>query len=143
MVGGKGRGPLVGGNLSLIATTMGTPYEVDTRGRIFFIEDVEEQPYSVDRMLTQLRLAGKFDAAAGVIFGECNACRPREFQPSFESNFSLGEVLDSILGGLKIPVLAGLTIGHTDDQLTLPEGVMASLDADRQKLVIEEAATVA
>jgi muramoyltetrapeptide carboxypeptidase len=143
VVPGKARGPLVGGNLSLIATTMGTPYEVDTRGRIFFIEDVEEQPYSVDRMLTQLRLGGKFDSAAGVIFGECNGCRPREFQPSFESNFSIGEVLDNILGGLKIPVLSGLTIGHTDDQLTLPEGVIATLDADAQKLTIEESATVA
>lgn len=138
---GKARGTLIGGNLSLIATTMGTPYEVDTRGRIFFIEDVEEQPYSVDRMLTQLRLGGKFDQAAGVIFGECNGCRPREFQPSFESNFSIGEVLDNILGGLKIPVLSGLTIGHTDDQITLPEGVMATLDADGQKLTIEESAT--
>ena len=77
-----------------------------------------------------------------MVFGECNACRPRDYQPSFESNFSLGEVLDNILGGLPIPVLSGLTIGHTDDQLTLPEGVMASLDADAQKLVIEEAATV-
>jgi len=143
VVPGKARGPLVGGNLSLIATTMGTPYEVDTRGRIFFIEDVEEQPYSIDRMLTQLRLAGKFEAAAGIVFGECNGCRPREFQPSFESNFSLGEVLDNILGGLKVPVLSGLTIGHTDDQLTLPEGVMATLDADAQKLIVEEAATVA
>ena len=138
---GKGRGPLIGGNLSLIATTMGTPYEIDTRGRILFIEDVEEQPYSIDRMLTQLRLAGKFETAAGVVIGECNACRPRDYQPAFESTFSFGEVLDNILGGLKIPVLSGLTIGHTDDQLTLPEGVMASLDADRQRLAIEEAAT--
>jgi muramoyltetrapeptide carboxypeptidase len=121
---------------------MGTPYEIDTRGRILLIEDVDEQPYSIDRMLTQLRLAGKLDAAAGIVFGECNACRPREFQPSFESTFSFGEVLDNIFGGLKIPVLSGLTFGHTDDQLTLPEGVMASLDADAQRLSIEEAATV-
>lgn len=138
---GKGRGPLVGGNLSLIAATMGTPFEIDTRGRILFVEDVDEQPYSVDRMLTQLRLAGKLDAAAGIIFGECNACRPREFQPSFESTFSFGEVLDNILGGLKVPVLSGLTIGHTEDQLTLPLGVMASLDADQQKFSVDEAGT--
>jgi muramoyltetrapeptide carboxypeptidase len=138
---GKGSGPLTGGNLSLIATTMGTPYEIETRGCILFMEDVDEQPYSIDRMLTQLRLAGKLDAAAGLVFGECNACRPRDYQPSFESTFSLGEVLDNILGGLKIPVLAGLAFGHTDDQLTLPEGVMASLDAGGQSLVIEESAT--
>ena len=139
---GKASGPLAGGNLSLIATTMGTPYEIETRGRILFIEDVDEQPYSIDRMLTQLRLAGKLDAAAGLVFGECNACRPRDYQPAFESTFSFGEVLDNILGGLKIPVLSGLVFGHTDDQLTLPLGVTASLDAANQALVIEEAATV-
>ena len=139
---GRARGPLIGGNLSLIATTMGTPYEIQTQGRILFLEDVDEQPYSVDRMLTQLRLAGKLSAAAGVVFGECSNCRPREFQPSFESTFSLGEVLDSILAGLKAPVLSGLTIGHTDDQLTLPLGVAATLDSENGELIIEESATV-
>ncbi|MFN3322684.1 MAG: LD-carboxypeptidase [Bryobacteraceae bacterium] len=137
---GKARGPLVGGNLTLISTTMGTPYEIDTRGKILFLEDVGEQPYSIDRMLTQLRLAGKFDQAAGVVFGECQDCGPREFRPSFESTFSLGEVVDNILGGLKIPVLSGLTIGHTADQLTLPLGVMAALDADNGTLTVEEPA---
>ncbi len=137
---GKARGRLAGGNLTLISTTMGTPFEIDTRGRILFLEDTEEQPYSIDRMLTQLRLAGKLDAAAGIVFGECQDCRPREFRPSFESTFSLGEVLDRILGDLKIPVLSGLTIGHTEDQLTLPLGVMASLDAGEGVLTIEEPA---
>ncbi|MGH9718858.1 MAG: S66 peptidase family protein, partial [Bryobacteraceae bacterium] len=135
---GTARGPLVGGNLTLISTTMGTPFEIETRGRILFLEDVDEQPYSVDRMLTQLRLAGKFDGVAGVVFGECNNCRPRDYQPSFESTFSLGEVVDEILGKLPVPVLSGLTIGHTEDQLTLPLGVMASLDADKGELEIEE-----
>jgi muramoyltetrapeptide carboxypeptidase len=101
---------------------------------------VGEQPYSVDRMLTQLRLAGKLESAAGIIFGECSDCRPREFRPSFDSTFSLGEVLDQALGGLKIPVLSGLTIGHTSDQLTLPIGIEASLDADQGTLKIEESA---
>jgi muramoyltetrapeptide carboxypeptidase len=140
---GVARGQLIGGNLSLIAATMGTPFEIDTRGKIFFIEDVSEQPYSVDRMLTQLRLAGKLDAAAGIIFGECSKCEPREFRPSFDSTFSLGEVLDNILGGLKIPVMTGLTIGHTADQVTLPLGVMATLDAGKGELVIEESGVVA
>jgi muramoyltetrapeptide carboxypeptidase len=136
---GTGRGPLIGGNLSLISTTMGTPFEIETRGRILFLEDIDEQPYSIDRMLTQLRLAGKFEGVAGVIFGECKDCRPRDYQPSFESTFSLGEVLDNILGKLNVPVLSGLTVGHTDDQLTLPLGVMATLDASKGELVIEEA----
>jgi len=138
--GGIARGPLTGGNLSLICSLMGTPYEPETRGRILFIEDVGEEPYSLDRMLTQLRLAGKLQAAAGVIFGECAACRPRDFQPSFENTLSTGEVVDDILGPLSVPVLAGLTIGHTDDQATLPLGVMATLDAGRGQLIIEEPA---
>ena len=136
---GTATGPLVGGNLTLIATTLGTPYEIETRGRILFLEDVDEQPYSIDRMLTQLRLAGKFDGAAGVIFGQCADCRPRDYKPSFASPFSTGEVVDNILGSLKVPVLSGLAIGHTADQLTLPLGVVATLDATGGTLDIKEA----
>jgi muramoyltetrapeptide carboxypeptidase len=138
--GGKARGPLIGGNLTLISTTLGTPWEIDTAGRILFLEDVEEQPYSMDRMLTQLRLAGKFDQIQGLVIGECAGCVPREFKPSFECTFSLGEVLDHILGDLKVPVFSGLTIGHTEDQLTLPLGVMATIDADEGTLTLEESA---
>jgi muramoyltetrapeptide carboxypeptidase len=140
---GRGRGRLIGGNLTLICSLMGTPYEIDTRGRILFTEDIDEEPYRIDRMLTQLRLAGKLDSAAGIVFGECADCRPKDYRPSFNSTFTLGEVLDRILGDLKIPVLSGLTIGHTEDQLTLPEGVMATLDADKQELILEEAAVIA
>lgn len=139
---GKARGPLIGGNLSLIAATMGTPFEIDTRGKILFLEDVGEQPYSIDRMLTHLRLAGKLQAAAGIVFGECSECGPREYKPSFASTLSLGEVLDEILGLLRIPVVTGLTIGHTADQLTLPLGVTATLDASRGEITLEESAVV-
>jgi muramoyltetrapeptide carboxypeptidase len=138
---GKATAPLIGGNLSLISSTMGSPYEIQTDGRILFIEDVDEQPYSMDRMLTHLRLAGKLKNIKGLIIGECADCRPREFKPSFESTFSLGEVLDNILGNLPVPVLTGLTIGHTEDQLTLPEGVSATLDTATATLTIEESAT--
>jgi muramoyltetrapeptide carboxypeptidase len=137
--GGRARGPIVAGNLTLISTTMGTPYEIDTRGKILCIEDVGEEPYSMDRMLTQLRLSGKLEQAAGIVIGECARCTPREFRPGFDSTFSLGEILDDILGGLRVPVLAGLTFGHTADQLTLPLGCMAALDADKGTLTIEEA----
>ena len=134
---GRASGTLIGGNLTLITTTMGTPYEIETKGRILFIEDVGEEPYRIDRMLTQLRLAGKLDEAAGIVWGECSECHPNDYKPSFQSTLSLGEIVDDILGDLKIPVLAGLTIGHTDDQLTLPEGAMATLDADKQELNIQ------
>lgn len=140
--GGKARGRLIGGNLTLISTTMGTPFEIQTAGKLLFLEDVDEQPYSVDRMLTQLRLAGKFNGIAGLIIGECAGCAPRDYKPSFESTFSLGEVLQNILGDLKVPVMTGLAIGHTEDQLTLPLGVMASMDAGKAEITIEEPATV-
>ncbi len=140
---GTARGRLVGGNLSLIAMTMGTPFEIDTRDAILFLEDIGEQPYSLDRMLTQLRLAGKLQQAAGIVWGECSECAPFDYKPAFESTFSTAEVADRILGQLEIPVLSGLVIGHTEDQVTLPYGVMASLDADKRTLTIEEAATIA
>jgi muramoyltetrapeptide carboxypeptidase len=139
---GTATGTLIGGNLSLVSTTLGTPYEIDTRGRILFLEDVEEQAYSIDRMLTQLRLAGKLAQAAGIIWGECSDCGPRDFQPSLVLPFSVGEVADNILGELKVPVLSGLTIGHTNDQLTLPLGVSATLDATAGTLEITEAGVV-
>ncbi len=138
---GRARGPLVGGNLTLLTQLMGTPFEVETRGCVLFLEDVDEQPYNIDRMLTQLRLAGKFDGVAGIVWGECSDCVPREFRPSFESTFSTGEVVDQILGKLNVPVLSGLTIGHTSDQATLPIGVAATLDATRCELSVDEPAT--
>lgn len=139
---GTASGQLIGGNLSLVSATLGTPYEIDTRNRILFIEDTGEQPYSLDRMLTHLRLAGKFEQAAGVIWGECQGCGPSDFQPSLASPFTVGETVDNILGELKVPVLSGLTIGHTNDQVTLPEGVMATLDATNRTLEIKEAGVI-
>lgn len=137
---GTARGPLVGGNLSLVVALMGTPYELDTRGKILFLEDVGEAPYRIDRMLTHLRLAGKLQQAAGIIWGECNDCRPSEYKPGFESTFATPEVADQIFGPLNIPVLSGLTIGHTDDQLTLPFGITATLDAAQGTVTLEEPA---
>lgn len=138
IVSGKVTAPIIGGNLTLISTLMGTPYEVDCRGKILLIEDIGEEPYRMDRMLMQLHLAGKFKDAVGIIVGECVDCKPSDYKPSIGSNFSLGEVLDAILGKLTIPVFYGLTFGHTDDQLTLPIGVMSEMDADRGILAIKE-----
>ena len=140
IVSGKAIAPIIGGNLTLISTLMGTPYEVDCRGKILLIEDVGEEPYRMDRMLMQLHLAGKFKDAVGIIVGECVDCKPSDYKPSIGSNFSLGEVLDAILGKLTIPVFYGLTFGHTDDQLTLPMGVVSEMDADRCSFAIKESA---
>ncbi len=135
--GGKARGALAGGNLTLLSTTLGTPYGVETAGKILLMEDIGEDIYRIDRMFTQLKLAGKLQAAAGIVVGECKDCPP----PGHDSAYSLGEVIDYLLGDLKIPVLYGLSFGHTIDQVTLPLGVMATLDADQQVLTVEGPAT--
>ncbi|MDE3197865.1 MAG: LD-carboxypeptidase, partial [Acidobacteriota bacterium] len=88
-------------------------------------------------MLTQLRLAGKLRSAAGIVVGECQDCPP----PGHDSAFSLGEAIDYLLGDLGIPVLYGLSFGHTVDQVTLPLGAMATLDADSQILTVTQSAT--
>jgi muramoyltetrapeptide carboxypeptidase len=140
---GVAKGTLTGGNLTLISHTMGTPYEIDTTGKILFIEDVGEDTYSIDRMLMQLHLAGKLDRAAGVVWGECSDCGPGNCRTSSASPFTLGETVDNILARLKVPVLAGLTIGHSADQATLPLGVRATLDAGKGQLIVEEAGATA
>ena len=133
---GKASGRLAGGNLTLLAATMGTPYEFDTTGKIVFLEDVDEDIYRIDRMLTQLALGGKFDRAAGVVFGRCTDCGSRG------SGFSLEDVLRDRFGSLRIPVISGLSFGHIEDKLTLPVGIMATLDGDAGTLSIDEAAVV-
>lgn len=139
---GTATGQLTGGNLSLICATLGTPYEIETKGKILFLEDVGEQAYRVDRMLTQLRLSGKLNQAAGIVWGECQDCRPSYYQPSLASPFTVGEVVNNILGELKVPILSGLMIGHTNDQLTLPLGIQARLDATNGILEVKESAVV-
>jgi muramoyltetrapeptide carboxypeptidase len=137
---GKARGAIAGGNLTLVSTTMGTPYEIDARGKILFLEDTGEAPYRVDRMLTQLKLAGKLQEAAGVVWGTCTECTPAK--SSFEVNLSMSDVLDEILGDLGKPVLSGLVFGHTKEKATIPIGVEAELDAGAKRVAIVEAATV-
>ncbi|MCX7781736.1 MAG: LD-carboxypeptidase [Negativicutes bacterium] len=134
---GKAEGRLTGGNLSLIAATLGTPYEIDTRGRILCLEEVGEEPYRIDRMLTQLQLAGKLQQAAGIVFAVCADCDSVDEAPGF----TLEEVLKDRLGGLKKPVLFNLCFGHTADKATLPFGVNALLASDAGSLIITETAT--
>lgn len=132
--GGKASGRLIGGNLTLLAALMGTPYEVETAKAILFTEDVEEAPYRIDRMLTQLALGGKFDDIAGFVFGRCTRC---EETPS---SFSVEDVLRDRFGNGPKPAISGLSFGHIEQKLTLPVGVMATLDADERTLRIDEAA---
>jgi muramoyltetrapeptide carboxypeptidase len=134
IIGGQASGQLTGGNLSLICALMGTEYEIDTNEKILFLEDIGEEPYRIDRMLTQLRIAGKFKNVKGIVFGKCLDCTQKSLPAVWDS--SLGEVLDTQLGDLKIPVSYGLLIGHTSIQYPIPYSLNAKLDANEGTLEI-------
>lgn len=137
---GMARGILTGGNLTLISSLMGTPYEIDCKGKILLIEDVGEEPYRMDRMLTQLRLAGKLQSAAGIVFGKCSSCDYSGVYTSRIWDYSLGESIDNIMKDIEVPSFYGLMFGHTADQLTLPLGMEAEIDADAGTLTINDSA---
>lgn len=127
--GGRAEGPLCGGNLTLLASTLGTPYEIETRGKILFLEDVDLEPYEADRLLVQLRLAGKLEECAGFLLGDWRNC---ESKGTYPDSPSLGEVLRETLLPLRKPVLAGISAGHCRPQLTLPLGAKTFVDAERK-----------
>ncbi len=132
--GGTVTGHLIGGNLTLIATLIGTPYEPDFRGAILFLEDTDEAPYRIDRMLTQLWLAGKLQEVAGIAFGKFT-------KASDDGNtYSVEQVIRMRCESLGVPVIRGLMIGHVRDQTTVPVGLQAKLDADAGTLQLLEAA---
>jgi muramoyltetrapeptide carboxypeptidase len=124
---GIAEGRLTGGTLSLLTASLGTPYEVETRGRIVFLEDVDEEPYRVDRMLAQLVAAGKLADAAGVALGIFTGTTVRH-SPG-RCSLTMRDVFADHLRPLKIPVLANLAVGHVPDQVTLPYGIEARMDA--------------
>ncbi|MEP0295596.1 MAG: LD-carboxypeptidase [Reichenbachiella sp.] len=138
LVGGQAEGALVGGNLSLMCSLMGTPYDIDFTDKIVFIEDVGESPYRVDRMLTQLLNSRKLDKAKGIAMGVFNGCETKPEDPDFALSTSLENVLRDRFGELEMPVLYGLPIGHIDDNATLPIGVRAQLDVERATLKLLE-----
>lgn len=138
--GGVARGRLLGGNLSLIAATMGTPFQLDPRGAILFLEDVDEAPYRIDRMLTQLRLGGFFDVCAGVVLGDWRRCDPEPGKPSLSLETVFGDIVLPTARKRRIPVLADFPGGHRAPTAMFPLGVEAELDAERGILSILEAA---
>jgi muramoyltetrapeptide carboxypeptidase len=138
---GRAEARLTGGCMTLIRQLMGTPYELQTEGKIIFLEDLNEEPHNIDRFLSQLLLAGKLQRAAGILIAECINCRPGDSNRNyFNLNHSLEQVLRDRLGNLGIPVVYGLRFGHGDDQFTLPLGAMAKLDATKRgvRFKIEE-----
>ncbi len=132
--GGKAQGRLIGGNLTLLSALAGTPYLPSFKGKIVFIEDIDERPYRIDRMLTQLLQSAELGQAAGIALGVFIDCAPKGDSPSF----SLRETLQLCLGSLNMPILYGLPIGHMPRQAMLPCGIMAELDADGKKLTLLE-----
>lgn len=138
--GGKAVGRLIGGNLSVIVSLIGSGYDIDTKDKIIFLEETSEEPYRIDRMLTQMIMSGKFDKAAGIALGVFDNCEPKKDKPSFDSSFSLREVLFDRLSGLGIPVVYGLSFGHIKNKFTLPFGINAELDSIAKKITLLEKA---
>jgi muramoyltetrapeptide carboxypeptidase len=133
---GTAKGALYGGCLSLLCASLGTPYEIRTEGTLFFIEDRAERPYRIDRMLLQLKLAGKLEGVQGIIFGEMIDCG----EPG-ASDYTLQQVIMRVLDEVNVPIVMGLKSGHVSNEaLTLPFGVHASLSADTRVLLAVDAA---
>ena len=136
---GKARGRLLGGNLSLIACLMGTPFLPNMHGSILFLEDIEEAPYRVDRMLAHLLNAGILPELAGLVFGKFTDCNPDN--PS-EPHFVIDHVLDEYANIIKRPVAANFQYGHVPRKLTVPIGLQALLDTKRSQIEILEGAVI-
>lgn len=131
---GVAEGKLIGGNLSLICSSLGTKYEINTKNKILFLEEVEEVPYKIDRMLTQLKQSGKLKDANGIILGSFTNC----IAPNNKKSLSLQEVFNEIISPLKKPTISNLVCGHCLPTLTLPLGSKILLDANNKKIKILE-----
>ena len=128
---GFAEGDMIGGCLSLLVTTLGTPYEIDTAGKLLFLEDVGEKPYRIERMMTQLLMAGKLDQPAGVLLGDfthCDDAGPRD----------LREIVTELFRHASYPVVMGMRAGHGEENLALPFGARMALDGNRATLELLE-----
>jgi len=121
--GGSGEGVLTGGCLSLVCQTIGTPYEIQTEDAILFLEDINEPPYRIDRMLTYLKQVGKFDGVRAVVFGLMPDCHP-----SPQELYTLEDVIRDVLADLPCPILYDFPSGHGGTNVTLPFGVRAAVE---------------
>jgi len=136
ITGGRARGRLVGGNLSVLAAMVGSPYLPDWDGAILFLEDTGEEVYRVDRMITQLKLAGVLDRLAAFVFGKCTRCGT----DGGYGSLTLEEVFADHIRPLGIPSWYGAMIGHIKDKFTVPIGIEAEVDADAGTIRLLESA---
>jgi muramoyltetrapeptide carboxypeptidase len=137
---GVAKGRLIGGNLSVLCTTLGTPFQPRFKNNILFFEDVSEQPYRFDRMITHLLNAGLLQEVAGVAVGINKDCEDPDAAKTKEYLQTLDDVLKDRLTPLGVPVVTGLPFGHVALNATLPVGIPATLDGDNGDLIINEAA---
>jgi muramoyltetrapeptide carboxypeptidase len=135
LVPGEATGELVGGNLTLVASSLGTPYEIDTKGKILFLEDIDEYERSVDRMLTQLKLAGKLDDAAGILLGAWTNCGPQNPDKP-EQSLRLHTIFEEILVPTGKPILMDITCGHVLPTMTLPLGKKISFNTELRMIKV-------
>jgi muramoyltetrapeptide carboxypeptidase len=132
---GAATGTLLGGNLSVIAAMVGTPWLPDFKGAVLFLEETNEAEYRIDRMLTQLAQAGVLKSLAGVVFGRCTNCT----NPGAPySNYTVYEVMDHHFKPLGVPAFSGLGFGHVSDTISLPVGAQVRIDADKGTLQVLE-----
>jgi len=132
---GKAEAQMMGGCLSMLVTTLGTPYEIDTRGKLLFMEDVGERPYRVERMLTHLKMAGKLEHVAGVVFGDFTRCED-------DGSRDVKEIIGEIFHDAPYPVVIGMRAGHGQANLALPFGAKMHLDGDQATLALLESPVV-
>jgi len=125
MVVGRAEGTVTGGNLSLIVSMIGTPYEIDTKGKILFIEDVEENVRRLDRMMYQLKYSGKLQDAAGIIFGDFTDCINES-----DKNYTVVEMLKDVLSDYDKPVMYNIKSGHCYPMSTIPLGADCIMDTN-------------
>ncbi len=133
LVPGNARGRLVGGNLSLLVNTLGSPYEVDTRGAILMIEDTLEPTYAIDRMLNALRLAKKFEDAAGIILGTFSHCEPEEKNSYSGRDLDLSTIISELVLPAGKPTISNIQFGHNVPQLTLALGANVEMQAQLER----------
>lgn len=134
---GKATGKLTGGNLTIITSLIGTEYQLDFTDKIVFIEDIGEEPYRIDRMLTQLIETGELQKASGIVFGIMKGCDKSD-ETIAPNSFTLREVIEERIKPLNIPSVYGLSFGHLDNNFTIPIGIKAKLDTDKMTIELLE-----
>ncbi len=132
---GIASGELAGGNLALLVSVLGTPYDVSWQDKIVFLEDIGEAPYKIDRMLTQLISAGKFNNVKGIIFGQFRGCEPEKKDE--KNSFSLKEVIINRIKPMNIPSVYGFSFGHIKNQAIFPVGIKADFNTDNFSVSIK------